>query len=259
MIRDKHRDKEHFLNIVDSLTKSHNRRIKKFNEGKIKPERTISVKQAMAANLIKRMVAMYSLGVQPEELSLDFESILDLIEESWLDGRRKLLGEKNKVLDQYVIDAHTQLLRIMSIGLLLKLDNSFFQRLAKVIREDAVIDLVFEFILSSRLDSWEVRQENESYAFALYGNLKKAINQNDNKEAEQFVKVFLDEDWLKEQKKSQMDIDPNRESYYGRWSFESAAVVAIKGLDDSSFQDNEFYPKDLVDFYRYTLEGVSLP
>ena len=204
----------------------------------------------MAANLIQRMVAMYSLGVRPEELSSGFDSVVDLISESWLEGKRKLIGAKSKVLDQYVIDAHTQLLRILSVGFLLNLENCFFQSLSKVIKEDEVIDLVFEFILSSRLENWEIRHENESYAFELYGNLKKAIDQNDNKEAEQFVKVFLDEDWLEEQKRSQMHIDPNKDSYYGRWSFESAAVVAIKGLDDSSFRDNEYYPKDLVDYYR---------
>lgn len=256
MIRDKYRDKEHFINLVDSLTKSHDRRINKFKEDQIKPERVIPVKQAMATNLIQRMVAMYSLGAQPVELLLDFESILELIEESWLDGKRKLIGEKGKVLDQYVIDAHTQLLRIMSIAFLLNLEKSIFQSLANVIKKDAVIDLVFEFILSSRLENWEIRQEDESYAFELYGNLKKAISQNDNKDAEQFVKVFLGEDWLKEQKKSQMLIDPKKESYYGRWSFESAAVVAIKGLDDSSFRDNEYYPKDLVDYYRSNLKGL---
>jgi hypothetical protein len=39
-------------------------------------------------------------------------------------------------------------------------------------------------------------------------------------------------------------------SYFGYWSFESAAIVAALGLDDSSFRDNEYYPKDLVDYFR---------
>jgi hypothetical protein len=43
---------------------------------------------------------------------------------------------------------------------------------------------------------------------------------------------------------------PEKDWYYGRWSFEAAAVVAIKGLDDASFRDNPYYPKDLVDYYR---------
>ena len=38
--------------------------------------------------------------------------------------------------------------------------------------------------------------------------------------------------------------------YYGRWSFESAVIVAILDLDDSKFRENEYYPKNLVDYYR---------
>lgn len=34
--------------------------------------------------------------------------------------------------------------------------------------------------------------------------------------------------------------------YVGYWSFESAAFVKMRGLDDSSFRDSPYYPKDLL-------------
>ena len=42
-----------------------------------------------------------------------------------------------------------------------------------------------------------------------------------------------------------MDIDTE---YYGLWAWEVALVVKFFNIDDTSFQDNEFYPKDLAHF-----------
>jgi hypothetical protein len=39
-------------------------------------------------------------------------------------------------------------------------------------------------------------------------------------------------------------------SYYGYWSWEAAAVTWLLGIDDTSYRDHQFYPKDLVDFAR---------
>ncbi|MDR2187951.1 MAG: DUF1911 domain-containing protein [Azonexus sp.] len=38
--------------------------------------------------------------------------------------------------------------------------------------------------------------------------------------------------------------------YYGYWSFESAAVCVINGIDDSTFRDHILYSKDLADWAR---------
>ncbi|HSI57000.1 MAG TPA: PoNe immunity protein domain-containing protein, partial [Ideonella sp.] len=39
-------------------------------------------------------------------------------------------------------------------------------------------------------------------------------------------------------------------SYLGYWSFEAAAVSIVLGIDDSSYRDKDFYPRDLADFAR---------
>ncbi len=39
-------------------------------------------------------------------------------------------------------------------------------------------------------------------------------------------------------------------AFSGYWCFEAAGIVARLRIDDSSFRNNEFYPTDLVDFYR---------
>ncbi|MEG0348628.1 MAG: DUF1911 domain-containing protein [Acinetobacter sp.] len=39
-------------------------------------------------------------------------------------------------------------------------------------------------------------------------------------------------------------------SYFGYWSWEAAAVTWLLGIDDSSYREHQFYPKDLVDFAK---------
>jgi len=39
-------------------------------------------------------------------------------------------------------------------------------------------------------------------------------------------------------------------NFLGYWSFEAAAVTYVLDIDDSSYRDHEFYPRDLIDFAR---------
>jgi hypothetical protein len=39
-------------------------------------------------------------------------------------------------------------------------------------------------------------------------------------------------------------------NYLGYWSFEAAAITFVLDIDDASYRDMQFYPKDLVDFAR---------
>lgn len=53
-------------------------------------------------------------------------------------------------------------------------------------------------------------------------------------------------------------------SFLGYWSFEAAAVAYVLDIDDTSFREHEFYPKDLADFAKALqrpteIGGVSTP
>jgi len=47
-------------------------------------------------------------------------------------------------------------------------------------------------------------------------------------------------------------------SFLGYWSFEAAAVAYVLDIDDSTFRDHEFYPRDLADFARSLPRPVAL-
>jgi len=64
------------------------------------------------------------------------------------------------------------------------------------------------------------------------------------------------EDWYEASRREpyydqhpQTDLRSGR-GYYGYWSWEAAAVTWLLDIDDMSYREHQFYPKDLVDFAR---------
>ncbi len=45
-------------------------------------------------------------------------------------------------------------------------------------------------------------------------------------------------------------------NFYGYWAWEAAATTWVLGMDDSSYRDMPFYPKDLADFARLPTIGT---
>ena len=46
-------------------------------------------------------------------------------------------------------------------------------------------------------------------------------------------------------------------SFYGYWSWEAAATTFVLGIDDSSYRDMPFYPRDLADYARQHAAGSA--
>ena len=46
-------------------------------------------------------------------------------------------------------------------------------------------------------------------------------------------------------------------SFYGYWSWEAAATTIVLGIDDSSYRDMAFYPKDLADYARQATSATA--
>src|SRR5690606_16630693 len=92
-----------------------------------------------------------------------------------------------------------------------------------------------------------------------YAPLLEAIDGPENKRAAA-VKKFL-EGWYKGSRNvywhgNDKDDDSG---YMGYWAFEAALVVILFDIDDASFRDNVYYPKDLVVHARTRTEQTPTP
>ena len=260
-MRDTLKDRRYFEDYISDSIERQNRGLEKIKSGTLKPDRLIPAKLFLLDNLINRIKAMYSIGSNIEDLRIVLIEAIEVCSDTWA-GNRKLVGPKNEVLNQYSLDNYDRMLWMLSLGYLLNISKELFKVLANIIEEDKVKDRLFQYIICAKLDSpFKLQKESYKYGWDLFGGLRKAVLKTGKDDAQNLVKNFLEDDWYSEHKNAGWHDNHKSKfnTYSGYWSFESAAVAAIKGLDDSSFQDNEFYPKDLVDYYRSTLEGVSAP
>lgn len=254
MIRDNIKNENYFITLINEREKATDKRILKLSQGLIKPDRITKVNLNLLSTFIDIIKTKYSLGIAIEELKIDYSKCVDFISKHWANNVN-FIGAYNEKLNQYSLDRYDEMLLLLSLGFLLDVPLREFEILVNVIDKDKVKDELYEFIISSRLPNRPVLiQESYKYGWKLYIRLKEAIKTNDKTQSINLIKTFLEKDWYKEHKNARLynSHKSKHNTYFGYWSFETAAVVAILNLDDSNFRDNQYYPKDLVDYYRNT-------
>lgn len=144
------------------------------------------------------------------------------------------------------------ILELISIAVLITAPNEDFELIGECIDKDGVSDFLYEFLMKSKFkERKDIVAESYSRFFGInqkYGRLKYIINEMDNSIAEKELKFFLENEWYQNLKDTSLyNQHLNQHNIYsGYWCFVAAAIVKIKGLDDSSFRNNQYYPNDLL-------------
>ncbi|MDN3581245.1 PoNe immunity protein domain-containing protein [Mucilaginibacter flavus] len=144
---------------------------------------------------------------------------------------------------------YQEYLTILSLNILVKSDRELMEKLAAVcdtLGSDKLTDIMLSYVLPDRkiagkllwpksfeklYSVFDAKKEQQpeiiaAYLSGWYKNMSKAPWYNSHKNTE------------------------NQCAFIGYWSFESAAVVCLLNIDDTSFRDKLFYPKDFADFNR---------
>ncbi|MGB3465892.1 MAG: PoNe immunity protein domain-containing protein [Cyclobacteriaceae bacterium] len=255
-MRDNLKDSSYFKDFIHFQQERFNRRQEKLDKGLFKVDRIKAIQLDMLKGLLNKMIASYSLGTGYDNLESDLCKIIDLLEKCWVDSR-KITTQKEK-LNQYGSEAYLEMLRVMSFGCLLDIPKNQFLRIVHIIDADEIRDNLYEYIIKFKIDYREQSVEESYKEFYGVPNtfslLRKAININQRKISTELIKDFLENEWYQNHRKMEAGwVDSHKSkhnTYYGYWCFEAAAVTCIKGLDDSSYRDHPYYPKDLADYYR---------
>jgi uncharacterized protein YqgQ len=229
-MRDKIKDSDYFIRFIQ---KEHER-IEKFEfklkNGEVKEDRILSVKKKIFEIKFGIINALYSKGEDISLIKIEFEKILDSdIEISNLHHR------------------YVDILHLLSLSILLEMDFIIVKKIIDLINRDNLEDKLIDFIIKYKLLDWN-RSNNMFLHNTPYKAFDEIIDASDKTSAENRLKKYLEKEWYKghgdcgwhDTHKEKEDL------YFGYWSFESAAIVKIMGLDDSSFKDNPYYPYDLV-------------
>ncbi|WP_422105277.1 PoNe immunity protein domain-containing protein [Winogradskyella sp.] len=257
MIRDIYKSKQYFDSSISKREQLIEKNILRIEQGSVKPDRVTPVKEFRVGLYKKNMIARYSRGdaTNSDKIKEDFNNAVILSEKTWEPSKRvmKLTENKKSInLNQFSFSGYLDMIRMLSFGILINSPKNIIDKLVLQIDGDKIKDFLLEFLIRY-YDTNRPLVTEESYRefFHInerFGRLKSIIKEENKTTAEQELKYFLEKEWYESFKGTPLynqHLNPN-DTYSGYWCFVAAAIVKIKGLDDSSFRTNTYYPKDIL-------------
>ncbi|WP_242272791.1 PoNi-like cognate immunity protein [Bacillus cereus group sp. BfR-BA-01538] len=176
--------------------------------------------------------AKYSLGEDVSVIEKDFHNAIYDLENT---GSREI--------------GYLSLIWMISLGILLETDKKNIERLKKIVDTKNMNDAVIDFLLCAS-DIGYTNMTNRYYKENPYAKTREIIElaQTDKKEASKRLQTYMEKEWFKGHYDYEWKNAHKEPGYVGYWSFETAAIVKILGLDDTSLKDNNHYPYDLAHY-----------
>jgi len=186
--------------------------------------------------------AKYSLGEDISTIEEEFDNaICDL-----KNIRNKKAGYLN-------------LLWMISLGILLETDKKNIERLSKLVEKENIQDSVIDYLLYASDIEW-TKITNIYYEENPYSKTKEIIElaQKDKNEASKRMQQYMEKEWFQGHYDYEWKNAHKEHGYVGFWSFETAALAKILGLDDSSLIGSNHYPYDLA-HYKAAMNFKQVP
>ena len=204
-------------------------------------------KNSITQNLFydcKRLITLqYSGGIPVQEISGNYEMLI----KAWVAYNQNISSGDNKK-HLLTTNDYYRVLTLISWGLLFNAPASLFQKIADHIHSNGD-DALIETILASKLNNRMIT-DTLIYPEPFQSLYKATKTKGDEQVA--LVKAYLN-GWYANMKDF-INYDAHKAKgeggFAGYWSFETAAVVAHFNIDDSSFRQMDFYPRDMVDFAK---------
>ncbi|MGE8000552.1 PoNi-like cognate immunity protein [Lysinibacillus sp. NPDC093190] len=202
------------------------------------------IEETYLSNFIREMSdirAKYSLG---EDISTIEEDFLHAINDVEHTGTR--------------VVGYTNLLWMISLGILLETDKKNIVRLAKVVEEKNIQDSLIDYLLCVGDIGW-TKITDVYFKENPYAKTREIIElaQTDKKEASKRLQKYMEKEWFKGHYDYEWKNAHKEPGYVGFWSFETAALAKILELDDSSLINNNHYPYELA-HYKNSMEYKSI-
>lgn len=188
--------------------------------------------EGIATDSIDKMRIMYSIGYSP----VDFRTVWDEAVNSFCHMDKNKLGYLN-------------ILWLVGIGVLLEVPKDEMKKLQKCIERQKINDFVLNFLINVYLGydrKLELCFEKENPYKKVVEIIKLSLADKE-KGSERLIK-YMKSEWFKGHYDYDWKNAHNEPGYYGFWSFETAAIAKILGLDDSKLKDSNHYPYDFAHY-----------
>ena len=180
------------------------------------------------------LLAKYSLGNHPDTMIDDYLDNITYLENC---------GEEEA--------GYINLLWMVGLGILLEMDKEVLKRLARVIERQRIEDALMDFLLKSCDIGWNhstTKYEKKNPYEKTAEIIKIALHDKDKEAASKRLEKYMGKEWFKGHYDFGWRNAHKEPGYYGFWSFDTAALAKILGLDDSALKDNNHYPYDLAHY-----------
>ncbi|MEM6271410.1 MAG: PoNe immunity protein domain-containing protein [Bacteroidota bacterium] len=238
MTRSNIKDFEFYQRQIIELEDLNSNGFQKISAGQIKAHRLKPYSRNILTGKLELVILKYTAGESVGSINPNWESIIGLLETAFIPE-----GDGTFYLSQEI---YVKAIWLLAFGSFLDCTNRDFKKMVAVIDRCGIKDWLLEHLISSRIQG---RPQVDTLIFPKpYASLKKAVEETDSAKSSAIVKHYLEKEWYKGHKDTYW-YDNHKNShdvFFGYWSFEAAAVVNIAGIDDRSFRDNEYYPKDLL-------------
>ena len=177
----------------------------------------------------KVLVATYTAGYPIEDFKEEYINFVNSLLPVWQSN-----------------SGYLQMVRALSIGILLEIDEEIFDQLVDLVKKDDPEDYLIDYLIQSRHPEWKIRI---NYNFPRpYGFTRKIIEEENSEKAVALLKEYLTKKWYQGcREESWYNLHKeNIDNYYGYWSFESGALCKIKCLDYKQLEGLPYFPYDLV-------------
>ena len=177
----------------------------------------------------KVLVATYTAGYPIEDFKEEYINFVNSLLPVWQSN-----------------SGYLQMVRALSIGILLEVDEGTFDKLVELVKEDDPEDYLIDYLIQSRHPEWKIRI---NYDFPRpYGFTRKIIEEENSEQALKLLKEYLVKKWYQGSRDAAWyDLhNQNVKNHVGYWSFESGALCKLKELDYKQLEGLPYFPYDLV-------------
>jgi len=238
MLREKLKDKKYFDDKIKLLDELNDESKSELKNNEIEALYVPDILESIFNFNLRKVFCMYSRGDKIDDIKVAY---LEAIE-SYHDA----FEAKGIRYDSFSNWDFPTVLAMLSLAILFDIEGEYLEKLLEVLLSIPSKYKIINYFLSYFIDVKQITTPDKlEIAFKNFNKMIDMSNEEilSKKCMDKYLKT-----WLKHHLRGFLTNTHNdfTNIYVGYWSFESAAFVKMRGLDDSSFRDSPYYPKDLL-------------
>ena len=232
------KDKKWFDSQIKELDELNIKQKNKLRDNKVKEENVPDYMEGIFDFNLRKVFCMYSRGDDITDIKVVYIEAI----ESYYDAY-KVEGIRYNPFSDWDLPT---VLSMLCLGILYDIEGEPLEKLLEVMLSIPSKYKIINYFLSYFIEVKQIAIPDKLES--AFKNFNKMIDMsNEEIESKKHMDKYL-KTWLKHHLRGFLTNTHNdfTNIYVGYWSFESAAFVKMRGLDDSSFRDSPYYPKDLL-------------